>query len=473
MINKTTLTQLVNQSMLTKYAALPEEDKAALLTSKQNFLQGLKEGDLLEGVLLKGNGQNILLQLKIGLQLSAILQETLPENLSENTKLQFIVKAMEGEKLQLALRQTVHTETALIVDKVTTALNLPRNEVMVSLIDTFTQFELPLDRKLLTQTYEHVQTTKLPREVLVNLLNQFKLNTEEAFEMLKDFNHNPLQKATSSLLEGCLESIKGNTQLANQLVDALIPFIPEKEFNAYYKMVREGESNPIFVGQDGKQEHVDRIEQVFSAEYTRMEKFIKMFSKSLCTISYEDLQKDGLQGHLKNQLAFKDSECLKELIKTIKSFPELPETVSSKVAEIEAQLPIWQKLNEQGHYFAFPWMAELGEAKGEVYFYKPKKEKKNNTQDFYTVIALDMPYLNHIEAHIHQIGKVLEVTLYTSEEQMRDMINGQLTQLVYLLENAGYQLSKCSCQMATLTHLNKPFIRETESKPICGIDFKI
>lgn len=452
MISRTTLTKLVNQNIPTKYAALTEEAKAALLTSKNNFLQTLKSGDLLEGILFKQNGENILLELKTGVQLSAILLENLPENLSENTKLQFIVKSIEDEKLQLVFKQPEVLEETFLIDKVTKTLNLPRNQEMTKLIDVFTQFELPLDRKLLMQTYHHVQTTKLPEPVLVNILKGLELNPEEAFKGIQNFKDRPLQKAITDLLEGCLDTIKENKQIAGHFIRTLTPFISDKG-------LFEVEFNRV---------NLDGLEEVFSEEPLMIEKFIKLFSKSLSTYTQENLK----EGHLKEQLMFKDGECLKELVKAVKTFPKLLEVVQDKITEIETQQPVWQKLNEQGHYFTFPWLTNLGEAKGEVYFYKPKKHKKNKENDFYTVIALDMPYLKHIEAHIHQVSSHLDITLYTAESHVSDMINSQLAKLTHLLKDKGYTVSKCSCQVTQPSNTPKPFIKQTD-ECIRGVDFKV
>ena len=452
MINKIALTQFVNQSVLNQYAALSDEAKAALLNSKENFLQMLKSGDVLEGILFKQNGENILLEPKTGLQFSTILLEDLPDDLPENTKLQFIVRQVEDGKLHLVFKQPQKLEDTPLRDKVTKTLNLPQNQEMVKVIDTFTQFELPLDRKLLMQTYSHVQKTKLPEPVLVNILKQLDLNLEEAFKVFKDFKDMPLQQAIKDLLEDCLHTVKENKQLANQLIRTLIPFVADK-----------GVFETAF-----NRPNLDGLEEILSKEPFMMEKFIKLFSKSLSTFTHEDLEK----GSLREQLMFKDSECLKELVKMIKSAPKLLEGIQDKLAEIEMQLPAWQKLNEQGHYFTFPWMTNLGEAKGEVYFYKPKKHKKNKEHNFYTVIALDMPYLKHIEAHIHQISTHLEITFYTTEDYVSDMINGQLSKLVCLLNDKGYSLSKCSCQVAERSNRPKPFIKEAD-ECMRGIDFKI
>lgn len=458
MINKIALTQFVNQSVLNQYAALSDEAKAALLNSKENFLQMLKSGDVLEGILFRQNGENILLEPKTGLQLSTILLEDLPDNLPENIKLQFIVRAVEDGKLHLAFKQPQKLEQPKmledmpLLEKITKTLNLPQNQEMVKVIDTFTQFELPLDRKLLMQTYSHVQTTKLPESVLVNILKQLDLNSEEAFKVFKDFKDIPLQQVIKDLLEDCLHTVKENKQMATQLIRTLAPFVPDK-----------GLFEVVF-----NRPNLDGLEESLSKEPFIVEKFVKLFSKSLSTFTHEDLEK----GVLREQLMFKDSECLKELVKMIKSAPKLLEGMQEKVTEIEMQLPAWQKLNEQGSYFTFPWMTNLGEAKGEVYFYKSKKYKKSKEQDFYTVIALDMPYLKHIEAHIHQISTHLEITFYTMEDYVSDMINGQLSKLVCLLNDKGYSLSKCSCQVAKSSKRPKSFIKEVE-EGMRGIDFKI
>lgn len=84
-----------------------------------------------------------------------------------------------------------------------------------------------------------------------------------------------------------------------------------------------------------------------------------------------------------------------------------------------------------------------------------------------------MPTLKHIEVHIHQVQKQRDITLYTEQEEMKVLINRSLSKLIYLLEDKGYHLSRCSCQLALKERVHGGLIHSVNEIPILGIDFQV
>ena len=84
-----------------------------------------------------------------------------------------------------------------------------------------------------------------------------------------------------------------------------------------------------------------------------------------------------------------------------------------------------EKYNSQGQYYCFPLQIKEHQTSGELYFFKPKKQKKSgqNGQGMYIVLALDMPSLKHIEVHLEEKKEQLELKIKVANTQILKQIN--------------------------------------------------
>lgn len=455
MIDYTQLRHLLNHTVHTK-AALNDETKAAFVKYKEAFLSQMNKGDLLEGKLLKGTDLGFILQLKDGIEIPVKLEG----HLIMGRLMTFIVEDL----LEGAIQLKPYEEPSLN-DKVIDVLKLPENPEMKRCIDAFVENELPLDKEMLFKSYVLHKEIKIPYPVIMNLIEKLggeaksflvSLQTYKAQELLEGIEtfrmmmvHNKQEHQgewLSNQVKWC-ESLEGC--LSKQLLESMV-----KEID------REGSGQGISLADEEKAILLKLIQQsqlgikeepwMQTTLMQHPEKLLLLARKlydEIFTFSNMKLRQLGDNGLSGKELPL--FEGYENLLKCLEKTEEMTLTkgLREEIGELQESLNKGFKLQTQGHYFVYPF--EMPEKKEEaiVYFYKPKKKADANKRDYFAVIALDLPHIDHIEIHIHQIDKDLAIDFFVEEKSVGKCIEAQFEKLREKLLPLGYTISKWGCHL--------------------------
>lgn len=454
MINQTFIHTKLHSA--NSYAALTEQAKAALLTSKSQL--GLNVGDLLEGNLVKVENKFFLRELVTG-QLFAtnLIDEHLLGQL-----LKFEVKGYEGTKLLLALSESTMSQNTLIEQAMDT-LDLPREEGIKQLIKAFTDAELPLQKEPILQTYRLQQVTELPGQAFLNILKYHQGNTyapsnipigHETLKQMGNYKEDVLKEVLDQTLEAYSRTIEENKPMANKtgVLQSFLKGIQQTLPETVFKAVLQNLMSETGILKEEGHTQLDKVSTsklietlVKQLDEMPLDESLKKCLKACFTLDSNTLRQASKQAKgLKDTVLFKEEEIVKVLVKEMKQLSGNSQGLEKMLNELEEQLLIHHKLKEEGQYYTFPFMSELGEAKGKVYFYKPYKNKQKQDKSLYTVIALEMPTLKEIEVHIHQIDKNLRLDFYTELEAAKKLIEAEGYRLLEPLGKLGYQVEHIS-----------------------------
>lgn len=497
MIDYTYLKSVFKDYTSASKAALTDQAKAALTSEMKQLLSHLKIGDTLQGQLLRQNGENGILKLLSGQEIPVKLLENMPLN----KLLELLVLKNEGARLELQL--VPEAKVQQLSDKVITTLSLPESGNMKACIESFVNQELPLSREEILKVYHLGQKLKLPYPVLTQLLDKMggvaadfsQLSRvdgkSQLLELAQSFkgtvlNHPELSeenKQTNALklLEVCLrgqsaekvetlyQGFKQEHKEGLALKDSIVlesqPQIPLEAIQRQDKSLVNGQEvkQPITMQDMPKEWLKSLVEQP-----EQLVKFASKVYDKLFEFSFEESTKQG--SALKESVLFKAYNQLIELIETQEAL-QLTKPMQREIQELREPLATWGKLNELGNYFLYP--IELKQHKGEleVYFFKPKKQSKGNKKNFYAVIALDMPHIQHIDIHIHQVEQSINLTLDVADEWICDFFGGQMEKLMSVLADKGYQVGQYNCQVKKDKSIGQRHTQKTQT--IEGLDFKI
>ncbi len=124
----------------------------------------------------------------------------------------------------------------------------------------------------------------------------------------------------------------------------------------------------------------------------------------------------------------------------------------------------------QGQYLCFPLQIKEQNTTGELYFFKPRKQKGMKEQGLYVVLALNMPALNKVEVHL--VEKSEQVSLRIKVEN--EVIKKQLEQYEeVLLESLKSSDSPIERVVVELFKEKKQRPEKDTSEMLCHLDFKI
>nr|WP_307989478.1 flagellar hook-length control protein FliK [uncultured Niameybacter sp.] len=476
MINQMHLLKQAYQNNGMPHAALSDQAKAALLHCKQDFINQLKSGDLIEGTLVKLEGKLFLKELTTNL----LLNTSLNDHELIGQLVQWEVQGTEGDKLLLSIKNqglVENIENKTVVTQALEDLGLPVKEGMKEVVEGFTRFQLPLLKESIVKTFGLTQVTKLPMEVLLNILQHYeeepKLDRQVAYKGISNYEVTKLMDSIDELF-----TIIGKTFVEQGMnkEEGLI-----KCFNTFEKVLPEDtleqvikelssltkEENESLENITLKKEELKDFIKLVLDNHVPLEEVLKKWLRASIRLPLENLKEAATQaGGLKSTNLFKEEEIIEKVIKTIKEHMPQSESLERVIGQVEEQLLVGQKLKEEGNYYTFPFMSELGEAKGKVYFYKPYKQKSKLDKSLYTVIALDMPTLKEVEIHIYQVQKALKIGFYVDKEEVRRLIEKEGHRLVAPLQTLGYYISDIS--YAKKAEGIKPITKEKDSE-IMGI----
>lgn len=446
------------------------------------YLSKVQIGDLLKGQLVAEDAQTFL-HLENGLKLLATMDQSLPLGQLQD----FLVVGKERQHLTLQLpKENMLVTGQSLVEQALEDLGLPQNEQTKAVVEQFVDKGLPLIKNQLVQLGQMSKYFEMPSEPLTNLAAQGQMPNTKELECIQAFKKDGLammEQAISKLVD--LENPNQKEMFINALFKA---FRPETllEYVGISKEMPQGASDvtskPPFVeeGQVLTQKEATMQQQVVDAhtgtsekegllgklgmlpekasvdetlikqvlshlEPTQLKQGLKKMLAGLMAVRLEDLpdpkeMKKLAEGH----------EILKKLTTVLQETTEktVTEQQQQVLHQLEQTCQAFDKYNNQGQYFYFPIQLKENEAKGELYFFQPKRgKKKGSGQGFYMVLALQMPALNQIEVHFKQNGHQVQLTLKVQNETICKLLEAHQTDLAEQLADTPFQLSTIHCEL--------------------------
>lgn len=486
-----TNTQLLND--LKKQLSLQdlsESQKIGLaMRYKQLLIDTLKVGDLIKGT-VKALGENsYVLEIRPHVQIPVILNDmpTLDNLMS------FIVKEKTEGKLFISSidHANVFPEGKTdIVDKVVHELTLPKNKVMKEIIFDFINKQLPLDKNTLMKAYYFNKEFNIPTKVLANLAAYEKTWTDKDLKYVQTIRENGLTSTQASIKKMINElplvndlkevfNILAKDMKVDDIHQILSKYISDLDVND--GDIKNLNTSNLNTGKLNKgsldmnkldmksldagdlnratlEENVDKSKK-FNKEAKNIIslvdkdipdiflKDITLFKKALLALydkrNIADMHKlKDNSSHKELDKTFNFAKASKEILEVLEKLDQTPDK-QREVNALKENIKVIENLNEEGHHFIFPMSYHDQIVQGELYFFKSqkyKKNKKDNIDNIYIVLALDMPHIEHIEIHINKQGKDIYLTFNVIDEEVKKHINKYTSQIENDIESLGYQI---------------------------------
>ena len=426
-------------------------------------LSKIQIGDIVKGKLLQLEGQTRL-QLQNGMQLSAqCLEEVVSDKLQD-----FLVIGKSRQHLDLQLvKPSTTIEGGLLVDQAALELGLKPNEATREAITKFMAKQLPLAKQQLVQVLQFAKALDIPPEATTNLLSHQHILLEEEAQLMATFKGNEgewIESELLAVLEHLPEDQKGSfirsfTQLfePKEILKHLQHQGILKE-SADFIYPTPQEEGTLLVKENEIEGQKDRLldqraplspieEETLVREYlaNRPLKEIKKLFRSMVKERITLQLDKGNELHEVEKLS-RSAEMIKKVAEQIKQ-ADLEGVDQSKLQQLEKMGEVVEKYNMEAQYFCFPMQVKGKNAEGELYFFKPKKNKKHAENGMYIVLALTMPHLNKIEVHVKEQGEKVNLRLKVKEPMIKALIESHQSDLKKLMDETAFTLDNMSCEL--------------------------
>lgn len=450
--------QLLTESEALQNSSALQNKEVMLALSK------IKLGQVLSGQIILEDSQTML-KLQSGLKLMAHLPNAMPSN----QLLDFLVVGKGRQHLELEAVKVINNSKADqgLDNAVIKELQLPENQQMQKIVGEWIDQQLPFVKNQMVQLYQIAKHYQLPSETLTNLVaNDIPLSDREA-SLVAQFK----EKGTALLSHVMDEAMDHLTpdkgfELIKQLGDKLsfqdLKLTLENFLKGEgYHGVKDSEiAQNLEVNSQGKEnvEHskievlLNNLSQVKMGQEDSQDKMalllkqmmgmmpkdkIKLFAEALVN-KYLAIDRKGLTDHPQEEVSKLDESTkrMKEVMKEIQKIA--PNELQGKEAfqTVEQMTAALEKYNQQGQYYCFPFQIGQEQTSGELYFFKPKKNKKGQAHDegMYIVLALDMPSLRQVEVHLVQKGETLQLKIKVAQKEVQKQMEKHLQELRQLMD---------------------------------------
>ena len=463
MIDYTQLRTLLDQSIQTQQAALTDELKAAFLQSKLDFIKSLAPGDLLQGTVVETEGAKLSLQLQGGFSLPV----QLAGKLNLNQMMLFEVVDVQEGKIIIKPEEQLSLQ-----DKALQALQLPQTQGMRTCVESFLDQALPLERQMLLKSYVLHTQQGIPYPVLTNLASQTTEGIGVLWGELSQFKNTDFPGQIQQLKESLFTQgeLPPSVWQTNQekLFEVLSERLPRETLTQLLKdhLPQELKEN---LGAEEKTLANELIRDIFKNVNT--EELVKVNEKLYRHLF--EWEPNQLKNKLTQQGIAKGAplhETLENFNRCLKTAATLQLAKGGKelVVQLQEQQVVAGKLQDLGHYMIIPFVQEREKVSGELYFFTPHKKGRQGKKNFYAVVALEMPSIKHIEVHIHQDEKQLQIDFFVANDVIRQLLVGRMYDLVEKLNQVDYQVERWGCQVKDETHAV-----QGQMKPRTGFDIQV
>lgn len=423
-------------------------------------LSKIQVGDLISGKLILEDHRT-LLKLENGLKLMAQLKNpVLSDALSD-----FLVVGKDRQHLELEQVELnkASSKQESLENAIMKELELPNTPEMKSVVGQWMDKQLPLIKNQMLQVYHLAKGYEIPTEPLMNLkaqehpmsenelrlLAQFK---DQGMQLIDDVVEQAFQGSSKEEVMGFLQSM-GEKFSSQGLKEAMTSFIglaapkmnedaeqmvkkelifskedvPLDEKNELSTPEKKGEEIPGHQNVKEAYEHfLNELPKQHLKTLTRhlVRKYLVMDQKAIAEGNEEELQKIG-----------EVAKRLKEVIHEVEKHTE-KEVAKENKQVLEQMTQTIDKYNTQGEYYCFPLQVQGHETSGELYFFKPKKNKKGTSSQkgMYIVLALEMPSLKHIEVHLMEEKEQLNLKIKVTNEAILKQMESHASDLNELMK---------------------------------------
>lgn len=485
------LSQLTQSSSLSKQALV--------------YLSKVQIGDLVKGQLVTEDAQTFL-HLENGLKLLATMDQSLPLGQLHD----FLVVGKERQHLVLQMsKETVQVSNQSLVQQALEDLGLPQNEQMQAVVEQFLDKGLPLIKNQLVQLGQMSKYFEMPSEPLTNLVAEGQMPHTKELECLQAFKKdglamidqtisklvdlsNPHQKEVfiNALLKQFEpETLLKHVGLLEEMMQPTDKLLAKDALGMRKQLLGQGEGNlpnEVTKGQQGTlgkenlQSKLMMLLEEVPSEPTQIKQLLSHLEPTALKQSLKKMLVDLMAVHLEDLPDPKEMKKLSEGHEALKKLTAaLQETTKGAATDeqqhvlhqLEQTCQAFDKYNNQGQYFYFPIQLKENEAKGELYFFQPKRsKKKGNGQGFYMVLALQMPALNQIEIHFKQNASQVQLTLKVQNETICKLLEAHQMDLKALLAETSFQLNTIHCELLDKKEEKSAF---TTSSDLTHMDYRI
>ena len=446
-------------------------------------LSKIQLGDMISGKLILEDNQTML-KLENGLKLLAHLSNG---KLSDQL-LDFLVVGKKGQHLELEQVQIGSTHNHQVLHEVVMKeLQLPNTDEMKQMVGQWMGQELSLIKNQMLQLYHLSKNYNIPTEALTQLKAQDIPLVEQEMKLMHQFKAEGIQLIDQIIQKsfeglGHKEAIKLN-----------IGFMEKFEPNLLEKALDSFQDSMIKVG-NLKQEDVAKLDLIKTllksnsnqiSEHTIIQNG-KAIEQVLQSVSKEALKE--LSNHLIHKYLMihhkevlddpqeiykvhEEAKRIRDVIKNVEQHIN-QENIKEPLQTLEQMANALEKYNSQGQYYCFPLQIKEHQTSGELYFFKPKKQKKSgqNGQGMYIVLALDMPSLKHIEVHLEEKKEQLELKIKVANTQILKQIEAHKEKLNVLMDETMMPIGDIKIEVIKESIVKKvPQSKETLSR----MDFRI
>lgn len=487
--------QNISQQLVTSEVSGSAHAKEMMLA-----LSKIQIGDLLQGKIILENEQTML-ELESGLKLLA----NLPGNLVFNKSLDFLVMGKERQHLLLEIAQKLESErpATSLTDQAIQELAIKDTPEMRQIVEQFVSKQLPLVKEQLLQLLHFSKSYDIPTEALVNLVSQKQVPQQGELRLL------------SGLKE---EGVKVLLPMLDDLIDTLSPKQSKDLVHTFSQLLKPDEIKDVFLkdnvfqhetslsqvhDEKGADVHFAQGEAVPSEKLEVLQEYLKqsigtevkspqwqsMLNKLLDDVlqftTHDQLNKlskafirESLTVHLESiENQEKDEiEKMTDTAARLKQITKVIEEVATEGKEkvnfqmLEGAIELLDKYNTQGQYFCFPLQLKEQNTTGELYFFKPKKQKGQQGQGMYIVLALNMPTLNKVEVHLIEKSEKVNLKIKVENEAIKKQLEQYENVLLEEMKSAEMPMEKIVIELLTE---KKESLLKDESSALCHLDFKV
>lgn len=422
------ISELTSESILQSGSI---ENKEVMLA-----LSKIQVGELIRGKLIAENDQTML-KLENGLKLFAHLKNPILSNkVSDFLVVEKGRQHLELEQVEVnqASYKDSNMEEAIIKE-----LQLPNDGDMKQVVGQWLDKQLPLIKNQMLQLYQLAKHYDMPSESLINMKAHEEVIHEGEMKLLSQFKKDGMQLIEDQVNQVFEESNPEKMASFVKLLGARFPvqelneiIVPFKKLAISLNAEQEASSKLQEQGTDlgrtkaeldikqaewptMKEGPKDTFEQlVQSLPKEQLKELTHHLLRKYLYLNKEDLVSDKEEMKKIEEVAKRMKEVLHDVDEHVEK--ESTQTIKDHKQVLEQMTQTLEKYNTQGEYFCFPMQVGKEQTTGELYFFKPKKNKKQvgKAQGMYIVLALDMPSLKHIEVHLIEEKEKLALKIKAS-----------------------------------------------------------
>lgn len=419
------------------------------------LLEKIQLGDRVTGQIIKQNDRTYM-RLENGMMIAASCKETL----LDHTAREFIVTAKTRCHLEVTpFRQEESKEKQDFIEKAVIQLGLERNELTKQVLMRFIEKQLPLTKEQLTQVIKIGQYLEFPVEPLVNLLARQETVSLKEVQLMMNLKKEGFTDFFTNIKKA-IDDLPENTALIESSIEEGITFQNETESSMQSGLNKE----ELYKLLEAPSLSDKKIGDLRGEELTQTKEILLNLLKDKMTLN---LDSEELEGQVEK--IFKVAKMIKQTIEQLRT-NGVDEVENEKIQSLEQFGQLIEKYDTQAQYFCFPLQIREQRGEGELYFFKSKKNKKDNTSGIYMVLSLNMPALNKIEIHLKQTFQKIDLTFKVDDEPIKELIENHKETLRQLMEMTSFPLENIKCELNTEKCRVQSF---EEREVLSGIDIGV